>query len=386
MSKTKNTLRAVLSGMVHVAFIAFAIAMAFAVYRLGEFYEQPEVYRVLTAAACALGIIGHGSAVTRGGTNASRTLHGLALGTWLVLSIFLASLYMVNSSERLRAVLPAQLVLIGGYVYALTFAIGLFTSTLALVIPSAAERPIADAAHTTLGSVIAKYGEPVAIMLAIAASSLHLFLFGQNVARLDLFSTLAAMLIADLAFLVSEKRVVSELRARRDKGRYDKFDLILWGLFGLAVLCYLVLVNIFSVRHSAGTLDPGDPMLARVIDFYAASPSILILCLAALALITALVDKPSGTPDVIEGDVTISKPARPALASRAATQIRTQREALGDLRQALRGDKATIKPKRIMLADEGATTTPVLEPTTTTTATPDSAGNGAPARPKSRKP
>jgi hypothetical protein len=222
-------------------------------------------------------------------------MHGIALGTWLVLSVFLASLYMFVSSDKLAAVLPPNMVVIGSYVYSLAFGIGLFTSALALVIPSVAQRPVTDTQHGTLGSAIAKFGEPVVIILAVAASSFHLWNFGMKVATPnDMFSSAAAMVIADLAFLVAEKRTISELRARREGGRYDKFDLVLWGLFGLAVLGYLVLVNVYSVRYTAGTLQPDDPMLLRVIDFYGASPSILILCIGALALVTALVDKPAG--------------------------------------------------------------------------------------------
>jgi hypothetical protein len=332
-----SALRTVLSLAVHAAFIGFIVAMAFAVWKLGETYGQPMPYRYLVAGACALGVLGHGVSATREGTNVGRMMHGLALGVWLVLSVFLAGLYMVTSTPQFRDVLPAEMILIGGYVYALAFGIGLFTSVLALVVPSVAARPIEDG--TTLGGSVARFGEPVVVMLCVAASSLHLFLFGQNVAKLDLFSVLAAMLIADLAFVVAEKRTISELRARRAGGRYDKFDLVLWGLFGLGVLVYLVFVNVYSVRFTAGTLDANDPMLQRVTDFYAASPAMLI---------TALVDKPAGAPDASNDTVTIKRPT----ASRLADGIRAARAGRDEIGSALRGDAPARLPGAPVMAKD----------------------------------
>ena len=213
-----------------IAFVAFCAAMSYAVWHLGVFYAQPEAYRWLTAGGCALGVVGHGAAATRAqGTNAGRMMHGISLGTWLILSVFLAAVYMATSSAVLSAELPPEMVSIGRWVYSLAFGIGLFTSTLALVVPSAAANPLTDMSHATIGAALSKFGEPVVIILAIAASSLHLFSFGVNVAKLDLFSIVAAMVIADLAFLVAEKKTISEMKSRREVGRYDKFDLVMWG-------------------------------------------------------------------------------------------------------------------------------------------------------------
>jgi hypothetical protein len=352
-------MRNILSRAVHLAFLLFLGAMAYAVFALGETFNQPLPYRVLVAAACALGILGHGAAATRddgSATNAARMMHGIALGVWLVLSVFLASVYMFVSSDQLRAVLPKVMADLGAWVYALAFGVGLFTSTLALVVPSVAARPIVDAMHGSIGAAVQKYGEPLLITLAVAASSLHLWSFGMNVATPgDMFSAAAAMVIADLAFLVSEKRVVTELKARRAGGRHDTFDLMAWGIFGLAVLAYLVLVNVYSIRYSAGTLDRSDPMFLRVVDFYAASPSILVLCTAALALLTAFIDRPRGG-DVIEGEArpTLRKP----VGVRAAGFIRGQREAWGDAAQALRGDRAqVVKPDHQLAGKDAASIT-----------------------------
>jgi len=332
-----------------VAFVSFCGAMSYAVWHLGAFYAQPEPFRWLTAGGCALGVVGHGAAATRAkGTNAGRMMHGISLGTWLVLSVFLAAVYMATSSAVLSAELPPEMVSIGRWVYSLAFGIGLFTSTLALVVPSAAANPLEDGSHATIGAALSKFGEPVVIILAIAASSLHLFSFGVNVARLDLFSIVAAMVIADLAFLVAEKKTISELKARHELGRYDRFDLVMWGVFGLLVLAYLVLVNIYAVRFTSGTLNLSDPTLRTVIDFYAASPSILILCLAALALITALVDSPAGGGAMSAGGgddgITIITPERKSLAARAAAAITREREGFDELRTAVRRPKAQAVP------------------------------------------
>ncbi|HQW35958.1 MAG TPA: hypothetical protein PKY60_10995 [Thermoflexales bacterium] len=339
---------AIFSTAVLVAFVAFCSAMSYAVWKLGVFYQQPEAYCWLTAGGCALGVVGHGAAATRReGTNTGRMMHGISLGTWLILSVFLAAVYMATSSKELSAELPAEMVSIGRWVYSLAFGIGLFTSTLALVVPSAAANPLADGSHATIGAALSKFGEPVVIILAIAASSLHLFSFGQNVARLDLFSIVAAMVIADLAFLVAEKKTISEMKARREVGRYDRFDLVMWGVFGLMVLAYLVLVNIYAVRFTSNTLNMNDPTLHSVIDFYAASPSILILCLAALALITALVDAPAGQAaqaGAEDGVTILSPPAKPVLA-RLAGQINRQRDGLGELRAAVSRKPALAAPE-----------------------------------------
>lgn len=314
---------------VRAAFIAFVVAMALAVYLLGERFDQPQPMRLLVAAGCAIGIFGHGVAATatKNGTNAGRMMHGIALGTWLLLSLFLASLYALISSPDLAKFVPDGMAEIGALVYALCFGIGLFTSTLALVVPAVSARPINDAHMPTLGSAIARFGEPLFIILCIGASSLHLFTFGVDVAKVGMFSTVAAMVIADLSFIVAEKRVLHEVKARHEAGRYDKFDLVAWGVFGLLVLVYLVLVNVYSVRHTAGTLDAGDPLLRTVIDFYGASPTLLILSMAALALVTAFVDVRSG------GDV-IDTTGRPVL-SRLAGTVKTQRQALQELRDAV---------------------------------------------------
>jgi hypothetical protein len=314
---------------VRIAFVAFVVAMALAVYLLGERFSQPQPMRLLVAAGCAIGIFGHGVAATatKNGTNAGRMMHGIALGAWLLLSLFLASLYALISSPDLARFVPDGMAEIGALVYALCFGIGLFTSTLALVVPAVAARPITDARMPTLGSAIARFGEPLFIIQCIGASSLHLFEFGIGVAKVGMFSTVAAMVIADLSFLVAEKRVLHEVKARHAEGRYDRFDLIAWGIFGLLVLCYLVLVNVYSVRHTAGTLDAGDPLLKTVIDFYGASPALLILSMAALALVTAFVDVRAG------GNVTNAE-ARPVL-SRLAGTVRTQRAGLRELRDAV---------------------------------------------------
>lgn len=313
---------------VRAAFGLFVVAMAFAVYLLGETFGQPQPMRLLVAAGCSIGIFGHGVAATatRNGSNAGRMMHGIALGTWLLLSLFLASLYALTSSERLAKFVPDGMADIGAVIYALCFGIGLFTSTLALVVPAVAARPLSDSSMPTLGSAIARFGEPLFIILCIGASSLHLFTFGMDVARVGMFSTVAAMVVADLSFLVAEKRVLHEVKVRHAAGHYDKFDLIAWGIFGLLVLCYLVMVNVYSVRHTAGTLNASDPLLKTVIDFYGASPTLLILSMAALALITAFVD--------VRDDGVIDTEGRPML-SKLAGNVKAQRLAFRELREAL---------------------------------------------------
>jgi len=286
-----------LSYLTHVGFILFCGAMAFAVYSLGQYYGQPEPYCLLVSSACIAGLIGHGSAVTRPTSNVSRTMHGVALGTWVVLSVFLASLYMFVSSELLAKYLPDALITTGAIVYSLTFAIGIATSVVALVVPSVAAKKIIGDEFKSLGAAVSKYGETVAILIAIAVSSFHILSFGSNVAKLDVFSVVAAMVMADLAFLAAEKRVVSELKSRADTGRYDRFDLIMWGLFSLFVITYLALVNVYSIRASAGTLDKSDPLFLKTLDFYGASPSILLLMIATLSIVTALIDNRVGYQD-----------------------------------------------------------------------------------------
>jgi hypothetical protein len=327
-SGSGDGLRGVLSHLTHFAFVGFCAAMTFCIYALGRYYDLPEIYCVLVAGGAAFALLGHGAAVTRPTTNTSRMMHGLALGTWLVLSLFLAALYMFASSEQLAQVLPADMVFIGAVVYSLAFAIGLFTTVVALVVPSVAEKRIADGEHATLGSAVSKYGETVAIIIAIAVSSFHIYQFGEKVAKLDLFSIITATVMADLAFLAAEKRVASELKSRKAEGRYDRFDLILWGVFGLAVIFYLILVNLYTVRFSAGTLDMSDRLFQLTLDFYGASPSILLFMLAALSIITALVDtKVGGTAPADNGT---------PFAIRTADRIRATRAGIGEIKAALR--------------------------------------------------
>jgi hypothetical protein len=326
---------------VRIAFVMFVCAMAFALWRLGDVFGQPNEYKFLVALGCSVGVFGHGVAITRsaGNTNTGRMLHGVALATWLLISVFLSALYALTSSARLAAYVPDTMPEIGAIVYALVFALGLFTSTLALVIPAVAQRPIADHENPTLGSSVARFGEPLFLVLCIGASTLHLFEFGMSVAKVGMFATVAACAIADLAFIVSEKRVLHELKERNATGRHDRFDLVLWGVFGLMVLAYLVLVNLYAVRYTAGTLNPDDPMLKMTIDFYGISPTALIFSMAALALITAMIDNKAGADTV-----TIRRPA--PLGSRIASQIKQARAGVGEIAGALRSDPqpAQISP------------------------------------------
>lgn len=313
---------------VRIAFIAFCAAMAFAVYQLGLKYGQPMEYRLLVAAGCAIGVLGHGAAVTHRDTNAGRMMHGISVAVWLVLSLFLASLYMFVSSPQLAKSLPDTMIDLGAYVYALAFGIGLFTSTLALVIPSVARRPTVDPKNPTIGSAVARFGEPLFLILCIGTSSLHLFDFGMNIAKVGLFSTIASMLIADLAFIVAEKRVLHELQERNKSGKEDRFDLVMWGAFGIAVLVYLVMVNAFAVRHTAGTLDMSDPMLKTTIDLYGISPTLLILSMAVLALITAFID-------IRPGEKKAKADTGDRFLIRLAKKVDETRQDWGELRKAL---------------------------------------------------
>lgn len=366
-----DALRKVGGLAVRAAFLGFVIAMAFAVYRLGEIYGQPELYRALVAGACALGVFGHGVALTQQDSNASRMLHGIALSVWLVLSLFLASLYMFASSPQLASKLPAVMIELGAYVYALAFGIGLFTSTLSLVVPAVSNRQIFDATHPTLGAAVARFGEPLFIVLAVGVSSFHLFSFGNNVAKTDLFSTVMAMVIADLAFIVAEKKVLKELKARNETGREDRFDLVMWGLFAIAVMVYLLFVNMFSVRYTAGTLNPNDPMLKTIIDLYGVSPSLLIASGVVLALVTAFVDiRPSGTKTK-SGD---------RFLVRVAKSLNQAAQDWGDVKAALpsrQGQKALPTPTVVMGSD-GNETKPVEAEIIN-----DTAGDGLPQEIKS---
>jgi hypothetical protein len=100
-------------------------------------------------------------------------------------------------------------------------------------------------------------------------------------------------------------------------------------------------VNIFSVRYSAGTLDMSDPMLRSVVDFYGASPTILILCAAALALVTAFVDIRDDEDD-----------DRPTL-TRLADRINAEREGFRSLRNAISSPKPAQRPAIAQNAKDG---------------------------------
>lgn len=350
---------------VRAAFVGFVVAMAFAVYQLGLVYGQPELYRLLVAGACALGVYGHGVALTQQDTNASRMLHGVALAVWLVLSIFLAALYMFASSPQLASKLPAILIELGAYVYALGFGIGLFTSTLSLVVPSVARRKIDDEAHPSLGSAVSRFVGPLVLVFAIGVSSLHIFSFGMEVAKVGLMSSIAAMVIADFAFISAEKKVVSEVDSRRLTGRYDRADLVAWGFFALLVGLYLIAVNVFAIRHTAGTLTEGEPMLKLVTDLYGASPAILGLSYAALELFARMVNIEAGENVDRDGVPTLSKIAR---------KVSTQRAAWQELKDAI-----GYEPKRLPGATTMASETmPAPAHNETVDTDEETAGDGVP--------
>ena len=273
----------------------FLLALAIALLDLGAQFGQPLLFRLVVSVATPVAIIGHGVA-TWATHPRSRLSHGLAFAAWMFIAVSLSAYYVLSLDARLRALVEqfiADLYQLGQTLYAALFGVGLTISLTAIVVDEAGRRAVQGDGQSVLASIMPN----VAIALAIVTSAVHLYDFGNRVAAVGLFGCISATVMADVAFIAIKANIQTQLDARRKSGVYDVFDLIAWSAFGLLVAVYLIAINGAAVAAStAPSIEEfrQQPFISALIWVYGMSPTILLAGIAAMTVLTKVVDYRSG--------------------------------------------------------------------------------------------
>lgn len=277
--------------LVWASLVLFLAALTYALFDLGGRFGQPLFFRLLVAAAVPVATLGHAIAAWYPSSK-SRLVHGAAFAGWMLIAVALAAFYVLDGSEFLRARAESfvrELFQLGQTLYSALFGIGIFVSLTAMTVERAMRAAPQDNARQTLADAMPQ----LAILLAMVTSAVHLWDFGSRVALSDLFSTLSATIMADAAFLAVKFNIQAQLEARRRTGGYDMFDLVAWSVFGVVIAVYLIAINGAAVlSRSAPDIEAfrREGVVPFLITFYGMSPSVLLLGLAAMRVLTGVVD------------------------------------------------------------------------------------------------
>ncbi len=270
----------------------FLFALWTALYELGVLYNQGTLLSVIVATGMVVVLVAHGIMACQP-VPQMRLAHGSAFALHMVISIALSAFYVLSKApelERQVVNLIGEFVTLGRTFYAALFGIAIAISLSAHIVSLSAKNPV-----TGSQQAIASLATNIAIVLAIITSSIHLYQFGAEIAKLDLLSRLSATLMADISFIAIKANIQHQIERRQKSGQYDYFDLIVWAVFGVLVSVYLILINSFVVSYSAGTArDSG--LLSLVVSLYGMSPTVLLGGLAALTVLTKVVDRQTAPP------------------------------------------------------------------------------------------
>jgi len=264
----------------------FLFALWIALYDLGVKYNQGAAISTIVATGMVAVLIAHGVMACQP-VPQTRLAHGSAFALHLVIAITLSAFYVLSKApelERQVANLIGEFVVLGRTFYSALFGIAIAISLTAQIISAASRNPVSSGQQAAIASLATN----IAIVLAIITSSIHLYQFGTDIAKLDLLSRLSATLMADISFIAIKSNIQNQLEQRQKQGEYDYFDLIAWAIFGVIVSIYLILINAFVVQYSAGVTSD---LLPVVVSLYGMSPTVLLAGLAALTVLTKVVDK-----------------------------------------------------------------------------------------------
>ena len=197
----------------------FLSSLWLAVFNLGRDYNQDVVISFMTASAIITCLIAHGASASDP-LSRVRLVHGLAFAGLMIITITLSAFYVINQSPQLKAEASKflqEFVELGRIFYSALFGIGIAISLTAVVATKATRIKPADSGAAAIAGMATNF----AIVLAIATSSIHLYNFGVNIARLQVIETLAATIMADIAFLAIKSNIQTQIEARQQNGRYD---------------------------------------------------------------------------------------------------------------------------------------------------------------------
>lgn len=323
-----------LSMLVFLAVGGFIAAAFLAIQGLGFLFKFDARYSTIVGAGCIAAILGHGGYVVRAESNAARMLHGISMLTWLLLAVFFSATYAAMSLVGItaetaasampgmlgNAFLPLEVIDTGRTLYSMVFAIGLITTMVSLIAANVMGNPLADVAHGSIGTALAHGGETVIVGLFVATSALHMLNYGLEFARVGLFAALMAMVLAELTFVVSEKRVIAEITKRGANQGYDAFDLWAWGILAAFSLVYMVLVNYLYGRLAVNGGEADGWIFQFAKDFYGVSGPVFGGLLALLSVVTAAVNVNRG------GVVTVSRPAQAQIGGGSPAALRMAKD------------------------------------------------------------
>ena len=273
--------------LIKVAIGLFLFALWTALYELGMRYNQGAMLSVIVATGMVMVLISHGMLACQPSPQ-MRLAHGSAFALHLVISIALSAFYVLSRApelERQVVNLIGEFVTLGRTFYSALFGIAIAISLSAHIVSLAAKNPVSGSQQA-----IASLATNIAIVLAIITSSIHLYQFGAEIARLDLLSRLSATIMADISFIAIKANIQHQIERRQKSGQYDYFDLIVWAVFGVLVSVYLILINSFVVSYSAGVANDNS-LLSLVVSLYGMSPTVLLAGLASLTVLTKIVDR-----------------------------------------------------------------------------------------------
>lgn len=265
----------------------FMFALWVALYELGLKYRQGMLISLITPTALVLSLIAHGMAAADSSPK-TRLIHSIAFAWHMIVTVALSVFFVVDRAGNvfgLSSRFMLEIAELGQTFYSALFGLGIAVSLTAVVASNATKVALSESG----ASAIAGFATNFAIILAIATSSIHLYNFGINIARLSIVETLSATIMADIAFLAIKSNIQTQIDARQRQGRYDFFDLIAWSLFGVMVAVYLIIINGFTVAESSGVAQDAE-MRAFIVRAYGMSPTILLLGVAALTILTKTVD------------------------------------------------------------------------------------------------
>ena len=265
----------------------FLFALWTALYELGMRYNQGAFLSMIVATGMVVVLIAHGIMACQP-TPQMRLAHGSAFALHMVIAIALSAFYVLSKApelERQVVNLIGEFVTLGRTFYSALFGIAIAISLSAHIVSMASRNPVSGSQQA-----IASLATNIAIVLAIITSSIHLYQFGAEIAKLDLLSRLSATIMADISFIAIKSNIQHQVERRQKSNRYDYFDLIVWAVFGIVVSVYLILINSFVVRYTAGINDSGA-LLSLVVSLYGMSPTVLLAGLAALTVLTKVVDR-----------------------------------------------------------------------------------------------
>jgi hypothetical protein len=265
----------------------FLFALWTALYELGMRYNQGAGLSMIVATGMVVVLVAHGVMACQPSPQ-MRLAHGSAFALHMVIAIALSAFYVLSKApelERQVVNLIGEFVTLGRTFYSALFGIAIAISLSTYIVSMASRSPVNGSQQA-----IASLATNIAIVLAIITSSIHLYQFGAEIAKLDLLSRLSATIMADISFIAIKSNIQHQIERRQKNNRYDYFDLIVWAVFGVVVSVYLILINSFVVRYTAGINDSGA-LLSLVVSLYGMSPTVLLAGLAALTVLTKVVDR-----------------------------------------------------------------------------------------------